>query len=557
MTQPPPAEAVVPLLRGLDVLRRLTDADGTLALAELARTTGLARSTADRICATLAHLGYVRLDGRDASLAPPLMAVANACLDALRVPALLAPLADRLADDLDESVSLAVPDGPDIRFVHQVLRRRALSISFRVGDSLPGEGSAPGLVFRDGGPLAVDDQLVEPGLIAVAAPVRGPAGGVVCAVSVVSHTSRHGVSSLRDAVRGPLVECVAAMEEVLAAPPQATGLRPGPRSSNAGGADMGAEPSRMGGASPPETTGLRPGPRSSDAGGTDKGSAGGAGAGDIVVSLARGLKVLLAFDGAPDGLTLSEVAERAGLARATARRALLTYEFAGYVVRESRTYRLTPRVLALGCAPLSRTTLPRIAAPHLAALSAAVGESVGLSVADGDRVRCTARVTPRRVMSVDIGVGSRLPAATTAAGRVLEGAPDGPTPDGSAPGESAPETSGPGVSAPDRPAPETSAPDESEPDRPAPGKSAPDGPAPDTSAPGVSGVVVLDGPEDGLWGLAVPVRDRAGRVVCALDVTAHQGRGSARAWSGALAETAAAITADLHVTSRFVPVPAG
>ncbi|WP_425831904.1 IclR family transcriptional regulator domain-containing protein [Streptomyces fractus] len=445
----PPAEAVAPLMRGLDVLRHLTEADGTLALAELARATGLARSTVDRICATLAHLGFVRLDGRDASLAPPLMAVANACLDALRVPGLLGPLADRLAEELDESVSIAVPDGPDIRFVHQVLRRRALSISFRVGDRLPGDGCAPGLVFRENLPVAIDDQLVEPGLVAVAVPVRGPDGSVVCAVSVVSHTSRHTAGSLPGAVRGALEACVRSMEAVLAGNPPPSGLRPGPRASNAVEAESGRAP---------------------------------------IVSLARGLDLLTATH----SHTLTEIAEATGLPRATARRALITYDHLGYVTRDDHTYRLTPRVLALGCAPLSRTTLPRIAAPHLNALSKRLGESVGLSVPDGDRVRCTARVTPRRVMSVDIGVGSRLPATDTAAGRLLR---DG--------GERA----------------------------------------------------VADGPEDGLRSLAVPVRDRAGRVVSALDVTAHQGRGDDDAWAEALRETAALIAADLHVTSRFVSVP--
>ncbi|WP_372341239.1 helix-turn-helix domain-containing protein [Streptomyces sp. CC224E] len=459
----PPAEAVAPLMRGLDVLRILTDAEtagtagdpaGTLALADLARATGLARSTVDRICATLAHLGFVRLDGRDATLAPPLMAVANACLDALRVPGLLGPLADRLADELDESVSIAVPDGDDIRFVHQVLRRRALSISFRVGDALPGDGCAPGLVFREGLPLAVDDQLVEPGLVAVAVPVRGPDGAVVCAVSVVSHTSRHTAEELPGAVRGPLERSVREMEAALAHPVQAPAAieqrDPGQR---------------------PETQ--------EDAPAT-------------IQSLARGLRVLTAYDAAAPALTLTRIATRTGLARATARRALITYEHLGYVTRDNGTYRLTPRVLALGCAPLSRTTLPRIAAPHLAALSERLGESVGLSVPDGDRVRCTARVTPRRVMSVDIGVGSRLPAADTAAGRLL-----------SAGGERA----------------------------------------------------AADGPEDGLRSIAVPVRDRAGRVVSALDVTAHQGRGDDDAWTEALTETAQRIAADLHVTSRFVTVP--
>lgn len=59
-----------PLIRGIAVLRRLTDADGVSSLSGLERSTGLARSTVDRITATLARRGYVRLDGRDAVLAP-------------------------------------------------------------------------------------------------------------------------------------------------------------------------------------------------------------------------------------------------------------------------------------------------------------------------------------------------------------------------------------------------------------------------------------------------------------------------------------------------------
>lgn len=104
-------EAVAPLLRGIAVLGRLTGADGgTLSLSALERTTGLARSTVDRLTATLARMGYVRLDGRDVVLAPRLMELGNAYLAALRLPALLSARADGLADELDESVSLAVGD---------------------------------------------------------------------------------------------------------------------------------------------------------------------------------------------------------------------------------------------------------------------------------------------------------------------------------------------------------------------------------------------------------------------------------------------------------------
>ncbi|WP_031100206.1 IclR family transcriptional regulator, partial [Streptomyces sp. NRRL S-15] len=144
---PAPAEAVAPLMRGISVLRRLTDADGSLSLSDLERATGLARSTVDRVTLTLARTGYVRLDGRTVTLAPRLMELGNAYLSSVRFPRLLGDLVDALADELDESVSLAVPDGEDVRFVHQATRRRAMSLSFRIGDLLPAERTAPGTVL--------------------------------------------------------------------------------------------------------------------------------------------------------------------------------------------------------------------------------------------------------------------------------------------------------------------------------------------------------------------------------------------------------------------------
>lgn len=72
------------------------------------------------------------------------MELGNAYLAALRLPALLSAHADALAEELDESVSLAVADGDGIRFIHQAIRRRALSLSFRIGDLLPAERTAPG-----------------------------------------------------------------------------------------------------------------------------------------------------------------------------------------------------------------------------------------------------------------------------------------------------------------------------------------------------------------------------------------------------------------------------
>jgi IclR family pca regulon transcriptional regulator len=140
---------------------------------------------------------------------------------------------------------------------------------------------------------------------------------------------------------------------------------------------------------------------------------------DFVQSLARGLSVIRAFDAEHPELTLSEVARRADLTRAAARRFLLTLESLGYVASDARVFRLTPRVLELGFSYLSSLSLPEIVQPHLEALSREVGESVSAAVLDGTDIVYIARVPTRRIMSVRITIGTRFPAYATSMGRVL------------------------------------------------------------------------------------------------------------------------------------------
>ncbi|MFC8066182.1 IclR family transcriptional regulator C-terminal domain-containing protein [Streptomyces sp. NPDC057293] len=527
---PVPDEAVAPLLRGIAVLRRLTEADGgALSLSGLEKATGLARSTVDRLTATLARVGYVRLDGRDVSLAPRLMELGNAYLAALRLPDLLAARADALADELDESVSLAVGDRDGIRFIHQATRRRAMSLSFRIGDLLPAERTAPGPLFaaewtpadwhrwhrrraadpedrgfpavpprehgtpdedferrteraaRDG--WALDDQLIEPGLVAVSVPVRDPGTGrVACVASVVSHTSRHTAPDLRAALLPRLRAAVAAMEDDLrtAPPPE-----PGP---------------------PPSGLATWTGASKQELGR------------EFVESLARGLTVLTAFGAGRPALTLTEVAKATGLARATARRALITYEHAGLVApAPDRAFALTPRVLSLGFPPLSRTSLPEIAQPHLTALAGRVHESAALAVLSetGEEIQYTARASTGRVLSARVTVGTRLPAYATALGRVLlAGRPDG--------------------------------------------AGTPSDVLREVRARGHA--LVDEELEAGLRAVAVPVRDRTGRVVAAVNVAMHAARRTTEECVTRvlpeLRRTADLIETELRVAGRFCRVPA-
>ncbi|HWD74011.1 MAG TPA: IclR family transcriptional regulator C-terminal domain-containing protein [Solirubrobacteraceae bacterium] len=140
---------------------------------------------------------------------------------------------------------------------------------------------------------------------------------------------------------------------------------------------------------------------------------------DFVQSLERGLLVIRAFDAEHRELGLSEVARISGLTRAAARRFLLTLEKLGYVTLSEGRFSLTPRVLELGYAYLSSLTLPEVAQPHMEALVARVNESSSISVLDGTDVVYIARVPTRRIMSITLSVGTRLPAFSTSMGRVL------------------------------------------------------------------------------------------------------------------------------------------
>ncbi|CEA08889.1 Pca regulon regulatory protein [Arthrobacter saudimassiliensis] len=150
------------------------------------------------------------------------------------------------------------------------------------------------------------------------------------------------------------------------------------------------------------------------------GSAAPVGASDhFVQSLARGLAVIRAFDAEHVSMSLSEVARRTGLTRATARRFLLTLTELGYVRTDGRSFELTALVLQLGYAYLSGQSLPQLAQPLLEDLSRQIHESTSASVLDGNEIVYVARIHTRRLMTVGIAVGTRFPAYATSMGRVL------------------------------------------------------------------------------------------------------------------------------------------
>jgi IclR family pca regulon transcriptional regulator len=146
---------------------------------------------------------------------------------------------------------------------------------------------------------------------------------------------------------------------------------------------------------------------------------------NFMASLARGLAVINAFQERKRHLTIAQISHRTEIPRASVRRCLYTLMQLGFVTTDGQTYSLQPKVLTLGRAYLSSTPLAVSAQPYLDRLSEQLREACSLATLEGEEVLYVARsAIPKRLISIDLSVGSRLPAYCTSMGRVLLAALD-------------------------------------------------------------------------------------------------------------------------------------
>jgi IclR family pca regulon transcriptional regulator len=220
----------------------------------------------------------------------------------------------------------------------------------------------------------------------------------------------------------------------------------------------------------------------------------------FVQSVARALSVMRSFTADRRTQSLAEVAKETGLDRATARRLLLTLADLGYVASDGRNFELTPRILELGYAYLSSMSLPEIAQPHLQALARDLNETAALAVLDGDDIVYVALVPSSRLAAVKINIGTRFDAYATSMGRVLlAGLPDVELDERLGRVRLEPRT-----------------------DRTVRDLRSLRGEIDNVRDQGWA--LVDSELEEGLRGAAAPVRDRAGRVIAAANVSVHAGR---------------------------------
>lgn len=141
---------------------------------------------------------------------------------------------------------------------------------------------------------------------------------------------------------------------------------------------------------------------------------------NFMTSLARGLAVIQAFSQTKRQQTISQISSKTGFSRAAVRRCLYTLAKLGFAGSDdNRHFHLRPRVLTLGHSYISSMPLAVAAQPVLEHVSHVLHESCSIATLDGPEIVYIARANVTRIMSIDLGVGSRLPAFCTSMGRIL------------------------------------------------------------------------------------------------------------------------------------------
>jgi IclR family transcriptional regulator, pca regulon regulatory protein len=524
------------LQRGLAVIRAFDADNPALTLSDVAKATELAPATARRFVLTLVELGYMRAEGRYFRLSPRVLELGRPYLSSLTLPEIAEPHLRAFVADVRESSSIAILDGSDIVYIAHAAADRIMSVSVSIGTRDPAFATSlgraliaaqsdewlasslatlhlaqiTGSTIYEPGELLLElrrvreqefafvDQELEDGLRALAVPIHDEHGSVIASVNVAVHASRWSVEAIHDDLLPRLLATTAAIEADLRdAPPVVAG---------------------------PPATSVEQAPRVEVDGDRET---------DFVQSLQRGLAVIRAFDAENPALTLSDVAKATGLARAAARRFVLTLVELGYMRAEGRTFRLSPRVLELGRPYLSSLTLPEIAAPHLRDFVADVRESSSVAILDGLDIVYVAHASAKRILSVSASIGTRDPAFATSLGRVLLASQNDAWLADAIASLKLPRITSSTIVEPKALLSELRRDRE-------------------------QGYALVDQElEDGLRALAVPVHDEHGHVIAAVNVAMHASRWSLEAIHDdllpRLLRTAAAIDSDLRATG----VPAG
>src|SRR5256714_6543464 len=191
--------------RAAQLLVRVVEAPQPPSIGELSTRAGLPKSTTSRLVGALERQGLVERLGVRGRLRPDPVLLRYASRDASQaLVALAQPSLRRLADESGETINLAVPGPEGVEHLAQEDTAHLVGVTDWVGRRVPFELAANGKCFLAfGGTATASPELqvvrargyatsideLELGLSAVAAPVLGPAGGALAALSISGPTA--------------------------------------------------------------------------------------------------------------------------------------------------------------------------------------------------------------------------------------------------------------------------------------------------------------------------------------------------------------------------------
>ena len=141
----------------------------------------------------------------------------------------------------------------------------------------------------------------------------------------------------------------------------------------------------------------------------------------MVGSVEKAFRVLGVFGKGHATLSLSQVADLAGMDLSAAQRFTHTLLKLGYLRKDAATRRLelSPRTLDAGAHFLAANPLVNTAMPYLMHLSKQTEETVNLTLLDGVEIVFVSRFMSRHMLNTDVVIGTRMPAYCTAPGRAI------------------------------------------------------------------------------------------------------------------------------------------
>ncbi|MFT6775144.1 MAG: IclR family pca regulon transcriptional regulator [Paracoccaceae bacterium] len=250
------SDALSGFAKGLSVIETFGAGRQRQSISQVAAAAGLDRATARRCLLTLAQLGYAEHDGKYFTLTPRVLRLGAGCLAAMPLPQLVQPWIDRLSEEIGQSSSVSILDGPEIVYIARAAQRRVMAIALMPGSRLPAFCTSMGRVLlaalRDAearavlaaAPLrartprtvtdpdavmvriaqvrrighALIDQEVEIGLRSIAVPIHDARGRVVAALNVGVAATQPDIAAVAQAYLAPLLAIQTGLRKVINAP---------------------------------------------------------------------------------------------------------------------------------------------------------------------------------------------------------------------------------------------------------------------------------------------------------------------------------------------------